>query len=123
MEMTRRSMRISIVLLIALGGTVAAQAPPKPKLDLRGDRFHGLTYEELNPEQKVLVDRALAGRGPIGTLNILLRSPQLMEAMRGLPGARSLSARQNELIILLNARYWMTQYEWIVHHRVAVRAG
>jgi 4-carboxymuconolactone decarboxylase len=123
MEMNRRPMRIPIVLLMALTGLAAAQTPPKPKLDLRGDRFRGLSYGELNPEQKVLVDRALAGRGPIGTFNIVLRSPQLMEAMRGLAGGRSLSAKQNELVILLNARYWTTQYEWLVHHRVAVRAG
>jgi 4-carboxymuconolactone decarboxylase len=123
MMMWMTPIRISTFLLTALCGIAVAQEPPKPKLDLRGDRFRGLTYEELTPEQKVPVDRALAGRGPIGTFNILLRSPQLMEAMRGLVGGRSLSAKQNELVILLNARYWTTQYEWMVHHRAAVRAG
>ena len=118
-------MRISTFALttFALAGIVAAQAPSRAKLDLRGDRFRGLTYEELTPEQKVLVDRALAGRGTIGTFNILLRSPQLLEAMRGLAGGRSLSAKQNELAILINGRYWTTQFEWLVHHRAAVQAG
>ena len=118
-------MRISTFALttFVLAGIVAAQAPTTAKLDLRGDRFRGLTYEELTPEQKVLVDRALAGRGTIGTFNILLRSPQLLEAMRGLAGGRSLSAKQNELAILINGRYWTTQFEWLVHHRAAVQTG
>ena len=101
-------------------------APAKPTLDLRGDRFPGLTYAEMTPAQKALTDRALAGRGPIGTFNILLRSPELSEAMRGTAGARNgsaLSAKQNELAILINARYWTTQFEWLVHHRAAVQAG
>jgi hypothetical protein len=38
----------------------------KPKLDLHGDRFPGLKYEELTPAQKVIADRAIAGRGTIG---------------------------------------------------------
>jgi len=47
-------MRISVNALIALvfAGIAGARAPGKPKLDLRGDRFRGLTSEELTPEQK-----------------------------------------------------------------------
>jgi 4-carboxymuconolactone decarboxylase len=104
----------------------AASAQDKPKLDLRGDRFRGLTYEELTPAQKVITDRALAGRGPIGIFNITLRSPELSDAMRGIAGSRTapvLSARQNELAILLTGRFWTTQFEWSVHHRAATQAG
>jgi hypothetical protein len=43
--------------------------------------------------------------------------------MRGLAGARSLSAKQNELAILINGRSGTTQFEWLVHHRAAVQAG
>ena len=47
-------MRVSTFALttFALACIVAAQAPTRAKLDLRGDRFRGLTYEELTPEQK-----------------------------------------------------------------------
>jgi 4-carboxymuconolactone decarboxylase len=96
------------------------------KLNLRGDRFRGLTYEELTPAQKVIADRALAGRGPIGIFNITLRSPELSDAMRGIAGSRTapvLSARQNELAILLTGRFWTTQFEFSVHHRAATQAG
>jgi 4-carboxymuconolactone decarboxylase len=105
---------------------IAACAQDKPKLDLHGDRFPGLTYEQLTPAQRVIADRALSGRGTIGIFNITLRSPELSEAMRGIFGGRTeplLSARQNELAILMTGRFWSTQYEWAVHHRVAAQAG
>ena len=110
------------VLMFAL----AASAQDRPKLDLHGDRFPGLTYEQLTPAQRLIADRALAGRGTIGIFNIQLRSPELSEAMRGIFGGRSeplLSNRQNELAILMTGRFWTTQYEWAVHHRVAAQAG
>ncbi len=101
-------------------------AQDKPKLDLHGDRFPGLKYEELTPAQKVIADRAIAGRGTIGIFNITLRSPELSEATRGIISSRIppiISARQNELAVLLTGRYWTAQYEFSVHHRVGARAG
>jgi len=112
--------------LLLLGITGVAQEQTKPKLNLRGNRFPGLTYEELTPAQKVIADRALAGRGPIGIFNITLRSPELSDAMRGIAGSRTapvLSAKQNELAILLTGRFWSTQFEFSVHHRAATQAG
>ncbi len=121
-EVSLVRIQLCCVLIIAL----TANAQDRPKLDLRGDRFPGLTYEELTPAQKVIADRALAGRGPIGIFNITLRSPELSDAMRGITGSRTepvLSARQNELAILLTARFWTTPFEWSVHHRAATQAG
>jgi 4-carboxymuconolactone decarboxylase len=97
-----------------------------PKLDLHGDRFPGLKYEELTPAQKVVADRAIANRGTIGIFNIELRSPELSEATRGIITSRIppvISACQNEMAVLLTGRYWSAQYEFSVHHRVAARAG
>jgi 4-carboxymuconolactone decarboxylase len=67
----------------------------------------------------------MAGRGPIGTFNILLRSPEMFDAMRGLGGGAdsSISTKQRELAILLNGRFWTTQFEFLVHHRAATQAG
>jgi hypothetical protein len=45
-------MRLPTVALLLLATTAVAQ------LNLRGDRFPGLTYEELTPAQKVIADRA-----------------------------------------------------------------
>ena len=117
-------MRIQLLCALLILATASAQE--KPKLDLRGDRFRGLAYDELTPAQKVIADRALAGRGPIGIFNITLRSPELSDAMRGITGSRAapvLTAKQNELAILLTARFWTTQFEWSVHHRAATQAG
>jgi 4-carboxymuconolactone decarboxylase len=126
----RLSLCIFLTLAIASAQDGAKQdakqekAKAAPKLDLRGDRFRGLTYDELTPAQKVITDRALAGRGPIGIFNITLRSPELSEAMRGIAGGRgATSAKQNELAILLTGRYWTTQFEFAVHHRAATQAG
>jgi len=99
--------RLALTILSTFLILAPVRAQEKPKLDLRGDRFRGLTYDEMTPEQKVITDRALAGRGPIGIFNITLRSPDLSDAMRGIAGSRTepvLSARQNELAILLTGR-------------------
>src|SRR5579862_1905172 len=76
----------------------------KPKLDLHGDRFPGLKYEELTPAQKVIADRAIVSRGTIGIFNIELRSPELSEATRGIIISRSpplICARQYEISVRL----------------------
>ena len=126
-------MRLEVFAFLVIGSALAQTPAPvqppaaaKQSLQLRGDRFRGLTYDEMTPEQKALTDRALADRGTIGTFNILLRSPGLSEAIRGTAGGRAgspLTQKQAELAIIINARYWTTQFEWLVHHRAAVQAG
>src|SRR5260370_32291239 len=82
--MSVRTVLPSFLGLIAISSAQAPQpAPAKPVLQLRGDRFRGLTYEELTPAQKTLTDRALAARATIGTFNILLRNPDLSKAGLG----------------------------------------
>src|SRR5215472_18409127 len=126
MSTQKKGLPVRVHLYCVLIFALAASAQDKPKLDLHGDRFPGLTYEQLTPAQRVIADRALAGRGTIGIFNVQLRSPELSEAMRGIFGGRTeplLSARQNELAILLTGRFWTTQFEWAVHHRAAAQAG
>jgi len=125
-------MRLRLFCALAiLIGSAAAQDPANQakdkQLNLQGDRFKGLPYDEMTPAQKVIADRTLAGgRGGIGIFNITLRSPELSDAMRGVIGRGAgspISAKQGELTILLNGRFWSTQYEWAIHHRVAAQAG
>jgi hypothetical protein len=60
---------------------VVAQAPvqrPDPRsIKLRGNRFKPLTYDEMTPAQKTMVEHLIAGpRGGVnGPFNVLLRSP------------------------------------------------
>ena len=121
-----------LVLLVAVIGLVSmanAQSPAKRDLNLRGDRFKPLTYDQLTPEQKTLVEHLYAGErgGMNGPFNVLLRSPEMGDQAQKL-GAQlrfhsALSAKQRELAILITARYWSAQYEWTAHRRLAMEAG
>ena len=42
---------LAVISIAAAQDATKAPAPAK-KLELRGDRFRGLTYEELTPEQR-----------------------------------------------------------------------
>jgi 4-carboxymuconolactone decarboxylase len=94
---------------------------------LRGDRFPPLTYDQMSAEQKTMTDHALAGRGPVGMFNIAVRTPEAGDLLFTM-GDRvrfhmSVPDKLKEMTILLTARYWAAQYEWIAHHRAAVQAG
>jgi 4-carboxymuconolactone decarboxylase len=94
---------------------------------LTGDRFKPPTYEQLTPAQKKFADIALAGRGTGGSFNISLHSPEPGELLFAM-GERvrfhmSVPDKLKELAILITARYWGAQYEWLAHHRAAAQAG
>lgn len=115
--------------LICTAGVLTAQAvQPKPSdpdqaLHMRGDRLRPIQYKDMTPAQKAMADRAIAGRGAIGDFSVMLRSPELSDAMRIPRTNSSLSTKQGELAILMNGRYWTSQFEWMVHHRAALQAG
>ena len=96
-------------------------------LSIRGDRFRPLTYEQMTAEQKKFADIALAGRGTAGSFNISLRSPEAGEIFYAM-GERvrfhmSVPDKLKELAILITARYWAAQFEWLAHHRAGAQAG
>ena len=108
------------------GKAKAAPTDPDAALHLRGDRLPPIKYKDMTPAQKAMADQALKGRGAIGDFNVMLRSPELSAAERGVGGSRNQSAltpKQLELCIMLNARFWTSQFEWMVHHRSSVQAG
>src|SRR5580698_292217 len=94
---------------------------------MRGDRFQPLTYEQMTPEQRKMTDIAVAQRGTGGSFNISVRDPdggQLFFDM----GDRvrfhmSVPDKLKELAIILTARYWAAQFEWLAHRQAAVQAG
>jgi 4-carboxymuconolactone decarboxylase len=119
--------------LCACLGIASAQAPAqKPStqnLGLVGDRFKPLTYDEMTPEQKAMVDHLLAGErgGMNGPFNVLLRSPEMGDLGQQL-GARmrfhnSIPPKARETVIITTARFWAAQYEWTAHKRAALQAG
>src|SRR5919198_5934641 len=121
--------RLAFAGIVLLMVTAMAQTPSTPKLNLVGDRFKPLTYEQLTPAQKAMADHLLAGerRGAGGPFNVLLRSPELGDLAQQL-GAQvrfhsSLPRKLNEFAIIITARYWTAQYEWYAHKRAALDAG
>jgi 4-carboxymuconolactone decarboxylase len=117
---------IACVVCFAAGIVVAQEAR---KLDLRGDRFKPLTWEQLTPAQKTMVNDVLTGaRGSLGgPYNVLLRSPEMGNlAQKFGEYTRFRSAvpkRLNEMAILMTARWWLSQYEWTAHRNAAAQAG
>lgn len=124
-------MRLQFMIagVIGLMSMAHAQTPATRDLNLKGDRFRPLTYDQLTPEQKTMVEHLFAGErgGMNGPFNVLLRSPEMGDLAQKL-GAQlrfhsALSAKQRELAIIITARYWNAQYEWTAHRRLAMQAG
>src|SRR6267143_2214033 len=108
---------------LAVVGISAAQAPtaqrPDPRtLQLRGDRFKPLSYDQMTPPQKTMIDHLLSGprAGANGPFNVLLRSPEMGDLAQQF-GAwtrfnSSVPRKLNELAIIMVARHWTSQFEW-----------
>ena len=114
---------------IGVAGVVVALAATNPVLHLRGDRFKPLTYDQMTPEQKTMVDHIMAtGRPSLdGPFNVMLRSPQMGDLAQQF-GAytrfhTSLPHKLNEFVILITGRYWNAQFEWYAHKKYALQAG
>ena len=126
--MVRRSVALAGILLLTLAG-MSAQAPSPRDVKLVGDRFRPLTWDEMTPPQRAMIEHLLAGERATtsGPFNVLLRSPELGDIAQQL-GARirfhsSLPRHLNEMAILLVARNQTAQYEWYAHKRLALQAG
>src|SRR5262245_37852655 len=106
-----------------------------------GERFPILQSDQMNAEQKKLLEALLAGprgggnatpeavqkmlnRGPF---NAWMRSPDLGNRLQNVGEyirfKTSLPARLNEFAILITAREWTSQYEWYAHYPLAMKAG
>lgn len=116
-------------VLGALIGMAFAEQPGHPPLNMRGDRFKPLTYEEMTPEQKIMTDNILAGeRGSMhGPYNVMLRSPEMGDLAQKF-GAHirfysSLSKKLNELAILMTAKAWKSPFVWYAHRKFGIVAG
>jgi 4-carboxymuconolactone decarboxylase len=119
----------AVILFAATAAAVAA------------DRFPIMQPDQMNAEQKKLLDALLAGprgggdaspeavqrilRG--GPFNAWMRSPDLGNRLQNVGEyiryKTSLPLRLNEFAILITAREWTSQYEWHAHHPLAIKAG
>jgi 4-carboxymuconolactone decarboxylase len=117
-------------LIFACLLTVEIASPQKPRdLGLAGDRFKPLTYEEMTPAQKTMIDHLLAGERQNlgGPFNVLLRSPEMGDLAQQFGASMRFHAdlpkTALETVIIVTARYWMAQFEWQAHKRAALQAG
>lgn len=119
----------SIIAVVCLGIGVAVGAQQGRALNLRGDRFQPLTWEQLNPEQRAMVDDLLSGSRTSldGPFNAWLRSPEMGNLAQVLGEylrfRSALPRRLNELAILLTAKAWTSHFEWHLHKTAALTAG
>jgi 4-carboxymuconolactone decarboxylase len=117
----------------AFASAAAAQSLPIEHIQLRGDRFRGLGYAEMTPEQRVMLDhtvnsaRAVTNTTANGPFNVLLRSPEIGDLVQQLGNsirfASGLTPAQRELATLAAGRAWTSRYEWYAHARYAADAG
>lgn len=121
--------RTTGMAVLGFAAMAVAQSSTAPDLHLRGDRFRPLTYAELTPEQKTLAEHVMSGeRGGLnGPFNVYMRSPEMGDLAQKL-GAytrfhTSVPKKLNELAIIITARFWSSQYEWLAHRKNAADAG
>ncbi|HWC95714.1 MAG TPA: carboxymuconolactone decarboxylase family protein [Candidatus Sulfopaludibacter sp.] len=109
-----------------------AQTPTratKENLGLVGGRFQPLTYNQMTPEQKTMIDHLLSGERQNlgGPFNVLLRSPEMGDLAQQFGASMRFHAGLPkpalETIIIVTARFWGAQFEWNAHKRAALQAG
>lgn len=103
-------------------------------------RFALIPIENLTPEQRALSEAIRSGPraklassgaskpGPLGgPFNVWLRSPAIGDLVQRLGEEirfrSTLAGKLNELAILVTARHWTSQYEWVAHHKLALEGG
>ena len=115
------SIALSSVLALLFSISGYAQMP----------RFQPLTESNMSEAQKKAAQELASGpRGrmnPNGPNALFLRSAELMPRTQKvgeyLRYQSSLPLRLNEFAILVTARQWNAQVEWIAHHPLALKAG
>ena len=126
--------RLLTLLAAAVAIVGAAQAPDTQRRDprnvrLRGDRFKPLTYDEMTPAQRTMIEHVLAGprSGTDGPFNVQLRSPEMSDLGQQFGAATRFATtvprKLYELAIIITARHWTAQFEWSAHRRGALQAG
>jgi 4-carboxymuconolactone decarboxylase len=115
---------------VALAQTPATQRPDPRNVKLRGGRFQPLTYDQMTPAQRTMIENVLSGpRGSNGDgpFNVQLRSPEMGDLAQQFGAstrfATTVPRKLYELAIIITARHWTAQFEWTAHRRGALQAG
>jgi len=92
------------------------------------ERFAAFDPDKLSPEAKGVYDRILRERGYLpGPYQFWLASPDFADRVEPvedfLRHGVALDERQVEIVVLVVARYWKSQYVWASHASAAAQAG
>jgi 4-carboxymuconolactone decarboxylase len=107
-----------------LGSLCAVTAPATAQ-----DRMPPIAPDNYSDAQKNAAEDFAGGRGYAvrGPFVPLLRSPEVMLRARAMGDylrfKSTLAPRLSEMIILITAREWTQQYEWVAHYDIAMKAG
>lgn len=103
---------------------------PDPRACMPGpERMPALPMEAMDEAQRAAAQELIDGpRGAVfGPFIALLRSPELMRRLQKVGEYirfhSALDTRINELVMLIVARQWTQQFEWRMHHALALKAG
>ena len=93
------------------------------------ERMPAIPPEQMTPAQRTAADEITAGRrgGVVGPFTAALRSPECMRRLQHL-GAylrydSNIDPRLREMVILLTARHFRQDFEWVTHEGPARDAG
>jgi 4-carboxymuconolactone decarboxylase len=109
------------------------QLKPRDKLfkdlNVPRDRLPPVPPDLMTKEQQAAAEEFAATRGEpvIGPFATMLRSPEVMLRAKRMGDylrfKSSIGLKLNELAILVTAREWTQQFEWLLHARFAREAG
>ena len=92
-------------------------------------RFALLTEATMTPRQRESYQGIVSGprKGARGPFNALLRSPEVADRVQKVGEyirfQSTIPAALNEMAILITGRFWVAQYEFWAHSRLARTAG
>lgn len=120
--MTNRSKKIASAVLALL--PAMAQVPVQAQ-----ERLPTIPPASYSDEQKqAAAEFEVARKTPVfGPFEPLMYSPQMMSQARSMGDylryKSAIGTTLSELAILVTAREWTQDYEWYVHHPIALKAG
>ncbi len=93
------------------------------------ERMPPIPADKYTEAQKKAADEFFATRKyPVfGPFEVLMRSPELMVRAQAMGDQlryrSSVGQKLSEFVILIMAREWTSDYEWYIHHPLAIKAG
>src|SRR5262245_27196606 len=101
---------VCLIVFTLVAAQAQAPAAVNPRdIQLVGDRFKPLKYDEMTPAQKTMMDHLVQGerRGAGGPFNVLLRSPEMGDLAQQFGASMrfhsTLPPRLNEMAIIITA--------------------